>query len=69
MWHTGVIYVPSACADGDECTLHIHLHGCLTAMEFQGDYYYTNAGFNEVAEANNLIILYPQIGSDETTNP
>ncbi|CAC5419973.1 unnamed protein product [Mytilus coruscus] len=58
----GYIYVPSGCADKQtKCKLHIALHGCQQGRHFINDEYVKHAGYNEVGEANNIIILYPQI--------
>ncbi|CAN5294020.1 PHB depolymerase family esterase [soil metagenome] len=54
------VYVPSACKAGATCKLHVALHGCTQGQAFVGDQYVRNAGYNEWAEANNMIVLYPQ---------
>ncbi|XP_066275206.1 poly(3-hydroxybutyrate) depolymerase-like [Branchiostoma lanceolatum] len=60
----GFVYIPSGCAGRySDCKLHIHLHGCNQGKSFVGDYYARHAGFNEVGELNNIIILYPQVTS------
>ncbi|XP_040201484.1 uncharacterized protein LOC120932813 [Rana temporaria] len=56
----GYIYVPSACASGTRCRLHIAFHGCLQGREKVGDTFARYAGYNQVADLNNFIILYPQ---------
>ena len=79
------LYIPSGCTDGKTCRLHIALHGCQQFPEWQftykegsahpgttrsfGSLFYRGAGYNEVAEANNIAILYPQahnIGSKKS---
>lgn len=59
---TAWAYVPGACKSGEECKLHIALHGCQQGQGFVGDKYVRNAGYNEWAEANNIVVLYPQVG-------
>ncbi|VDI55704.1 Hypothetical predicted protein [Mytilus galloprovincialis] len=60
--NTGYIYVPSGCVDKQtKCKLHIALHGCQQGRHFINDEYVKHAGYNDVGEANNIIILYPQI--------
>lgn len=63
-WHgladDGLIYLPSAALDGEACGLHVALHGCQQTMEDVGDGFARRAGYNEWAEANKLIVLYPQ---------
>ncbi|XP_069807861.1 poly(3-hydroxybutyrate) depolymerase-like [Dendropsophus ebraccatus] len=60
----GYIYVPAACQSGAQCKLHIVFHGCLQAREKLGDKYARNTGYNQVADLNNFIILYPQAKSN-----
>jgi hypothetical protein len=59
----GYVYIPSFCNSGP-CRLHVALHGCgmsasnpSMSMNFIQD-----TGLNAWAEANNLVILYPQMG-------
>jgi len=52
----GWMYLPTRCEQGHRCKLHVFLHGCssvATKME--------HAGFNSWAEANDIVILYPQM--------
>lgn len=60
---TGFAYVPSACNAGQSCGLHIFFHGCDQSAEVAGDAVARGAGFNEWAEANALVVLYPQAKS------
>ncbi|KAM9312813.1 poly(3-hydroxybutyrate) depolymerase-like [Gastrophryne carolinensis] len=62
----GYIYVPAACKNGARCRLHIAFHGCLQGREKVGDKYARYAGYNQVADLNNFIILYPQAKSNVT---
>jgi poly(3-hydroxybutyrate) depolymerase len=58
----GYLYVPTACKDGTvQCKLHIVFHGCLSSATFVGKGYVTKTGYMDVAEANNIIILAPQV--------
>ncbi|MCP5119622.1 MAG: hypothetical protein GY953_53160, partial [bacterium] len=34
--------------------------GCRQYQDEIGDAFYTGAGYNEVAETNNIVVLYPQ---------
>ncbi len=58
----GYLYVPKACEPGSDakCALHVALHGCLQSAELLGDVFYKNVGLNEWADANDIIVLYPQ---------
>lgn len=54
------VYVPAACAAGATCRLHIALHGCKQGREVIGEDYARLTGYNRWAEANNIVVLYPQ---------
>lgn len=60
MARKGYVYVPSACAAGQPCRVHIALHGCLQNADTIGSDYYMHAGYNAWADTNGLIVLYPQ---------
>lgn len=53
-------YVPRSCAEGEPCRVHVAFHGCLQSAEAVGDAYYLHAGYNEWADTNRIIVLYPQ---------
>lgn len=55
---TGYIYIPSKCTT-QTCDLHISLHGCEQNLELIGPAYARYSGFNEWAESNDIIVLYP----------
>jgi len=59
-------YVPKSC-ETEACRVHVAFHGCEQGANFQikynekyGDQYYTTTGYNELADTNNIIMLYPQ---------
>jgi poly(3-hydroxybutyrate) depolymerase len=58
----GFLYVPKACEPGasQPCRLQVVLHGCKQSSEELGDEFYTKIGVNEWADANNILVLYPQ---------
>ena len=60
-----LLYVPESCADGEACGLHVALHGCLQSTDYIDDAFAKGAGYNEWAEANRLLILYPQAASSK----
>ncbi len=60
MAEKGYVYVPADCAAGQTCRLHIAFHGCMQYAEQIGPAFIENAGFNEWADANRIIVLYPQ---------
>lgn len=57
---TGFAYIPDACAKGGACGVHVFFHGCDQSSEVVGDAVVKGAGFNEWAEANGIVVLYPQ---------
>ena len=40
--------------------MHVAFHGCEQGAAQIGDLFYRTAGYNELADANNIIVLYPQ---------
>ena len=57
---TGYIYVPDGCQSKD-CPLHVAFHGCAQTIGDIGLDYVKNTGYLGLAEANNIIILFPQV--------
>jgi poly(3-hydroxybutyrate) depolymerase len=66
---TGWLYVPEACRAGTPaaCRLHVVFHGCKQGGSFVGDAFVRGAGYLEVAEANRIVLLFPQI--EKSFNP
>ncbi len=69
MWPSGWAYVPAACANGEQCKLHVAFHGCrqYPGAPFAsgpqgriGDTFVKRTGYNPWADTNNIIVLYPQ---------
>ncbi len=61
---TGFAYVPSACRSAAaDCRLHVAIHGCVQGAEFLEDRFVRQAGFNEWAETNRVVVVYPQLES------
>jgi len=60
-----LLYVPTACAAGEACGVHVFFHGCAQSSELLGDAVARGAGFNEWAETNRLLVLYPQVSSSK----
>ncbi|NML46834.1 poly(3-hydroxybutyrate) depolymerase [Ramlibacter sp. G-1-2-2] len=83
----GYAYVPRAVAEGAPARVHIALHGCKQGYAYvdyvngrpdqgnnppYGNRYFTTTGYNELADANNIIVLYPQaegVDDGRTQNP
>jgi len=66
--NTAYVYIPTACAAGAKCRLHIAFHGCAQADSFIGNVYYMHAGYLEWAESNNIVVLFPQAAADFSAN-
>jgi poly(3-hydroxybutyrate) depolymerase len=71
----GYAYVPKSVEDGAPARVHIVLHGCkqgygyvnylygradVTNQAPYGNRYVTTTGYNELADSNDIIVLYPQ---------
>jgi len=52
-------YMPTNCRGN--CPVHVALHGCQQTQADIGLEFVNNTGYNNWAEANNIIILYPFI--------
>jgi poly(3-hydroxybutyrate) depolymerase len=59
MAEQGHVYVPTGCRNGG-CRVHVALHGCRQSETQIGHRFIDGAGYNEWADANRLIVLYPQ---------
>ncbi|CAJ0821628.1 extracellular catalytic domain type 2 short-chain-length polyhydroxyalkanoate depolymerase [Ralstonia flaminis] len=64
---TGFVYVPADCEAGD-CAVHVVFHGCMQSAEAVGEYLASGIGYNEIADTNRLIVLYPQV-TRSSVNP
>jgi len=60
MADAGYAYVPQAC-DKQPCKVHVAFHGCRQGVEAVGERFVRDAGYNRWADANRLIVLYPQV--------
>jgi poly(3-hydroxybutyrate) depolymerase len=58
------LYVPATCENasqsGAKCRLHVAFHGCEQYVDKIHDLFFRNAGYNAWADANHIIVLYPQ---------
>jgi hypothetical protein len=66
---TAYAYVPRSCAEGELCRIHVAFHGCLQDSASVGDAFYAHAGYNEWADTNRVIVLYPQTIRTSGSNP
>ena len=63
MGDTAFVYIPESCVSGASCRLHIALHGCKQSQEVVGEDYARLTEYNRWAEANDIVVLYPQAKS------
>ncbi len=69
LFKNGWIYIPDSCQKGEKCSLHMALHGCQMNPDFIQSQFAEHSGFNEWAEDNHLVIIYPQSAKMGTANP
>ncbi|WP_341317817.1 poly(3-hydroxybutyrate) depolymerase [Paraburkholderia sp. IMGN_8] len=53
-------YVPAECLHA-ACAVHVAFHGCVQSADAVGQRFVRGAGYNEIADTNRLIVLYPQV--------
>jgi hypothetical protein len=53
-------------AGTSECHLHVNFHGCTQAAAEVKEGYVSRTQLNEWAEANNIVVLYPQTSPEAT---
>jgi poly(3-hydroxybutyrate) depolymerase len=69
---TGSVFVPKSCQDGKTCGFVLALHGCLQQSALIGNRWVAEAGINEWADTNSLVVLYPDTiatSAPAPTNP
>lgn len=55
----GFLFVPPQCEQG-RCGLLVAFHGCDQNVDKVGEAFVSGAGFNRWADANDVVVLYPQ---------
>jgi poly(3-hydroxybutyrate) depolymerase len=59
---TAIAYVPADCRNaGARCDLHVVFHGCRQTLDEAGWDFILQSGYNDWAENNKIVILYPNI--------
>lgn len=66
---TGSVFVPKACSQGERCGFVLALHGCLQEAALVGDRWVTEAGINEWADTNKLVVVYPDTVASSAPGP
>ncbi|RZI43839.1 PHA-depolymerase-like protein [Herbaspirillum sp. HC18] len=71
MADTGYIYIPANCdkSMNQPCRLHVAFHGCQQNAGNIDEIFIRHAGYNQWADTNNIIVLYPQTTSTFVRNP
>ncbi|WP_322042430.1 PHB depolymerase family esterase [Paraburkholderia sp. J67] len=64
----GHVYIPADCLT-QTCRVHVVFHGCTQEDSRLGDRFFTTTGYNELADSNRIVVLYPQIRTDARRNP
>ncbi|WP_321900733.1 extracellular catalytic domain type 2 short-chain-length polyhydroxyalkanoate depolymerase [Paraburkholderia tropica] len=64
----GHVYIPADCLT-QTCRVHVVFHGCTQEDSRLGDRFFTTTGYNQIADSNRIIVLYPQIRTDNRRNP
>jgi len=59
MDEAGYVFVPQACETAS-CRIHVAFHGCRQGAAEVKEQFVREAGYNRWADANRLIVLYPQ---------
>ena len=58
----GYYYVPQKCfEESTKCLLHVYFHGCTMSAEVVGTEFITMSGLLEMADANNIVLILPQV--------
>lgn len=66
---TAYLFVPGACDNGEKsCALHLVLHGCAQSAVTVGTGFIEQSGYLPWAEANDIVLAFPQVVAG-MTNP
>jgi poly(3-hydroxybutyrate) depolymerase len=67
----GWLYVPRECAAGERCALHVAFHGCEQGQSYigYGTRFVRHAAYPEWADANHIVVLFPQAVLNPYVNP
>ena len=69
MSSTGKVFVPKACAQGKTCGFVLALHGCLQEASLIGNRWVAEAGINQWADTNNIVVVYPDTIASSAPGP
>ena len=58
----GFVYIPQSCTvNAAACAVHVVFHGCEQGAGSVGSSVYSSVGYNNWADTNGVIVLYPQV--------
>ena len=66
---TGSVFVPRSCASGHRCGFVLALHGCLQEASLIGDKWVAEAGINQWADSNDIVVVYPDTIASSAPGP
>lgn len=71
MHQTAYVYVPEGCEDPDRngCHVHVAFHGCQQTLDDIKTTFVVSTGYNEWAESNKIVVVYPQAKKSQIGNP
>lgn len=71
MHKTGYAYIPEGCEypEAAGCRIHVAFHGCNQSLDDIQTTFITKAGYNAWAEANKIVVIYPQVVKSLILNP
>jgi Esterase PHB depolymerase len=71
MNNVGYAYIPEGCdyPEAGGCNIHVAFHGCKQTLEDIKTDFVTKTGYNHWAEANKIVVVYPQASKESLFNP
>lgn len=66
---TGTVFVPKSCTQGKTCGLVLALHGCKQYSALIGNRWVNQAGINQWADTNDLVVVYPDTMASSAPGP
>jgi poly(3-hydroxybutyrate) depolymerase len=69
MSSTGSVFVPKECTQGKTCGFVLALHGCKQEAARIGNRWVSEAGINEWADTNRLVVVYPDTIASSAPGP
>jgi poly(3-hydroxybutyrate) depolymerase len=61
----GFAYIPPPCRTAEACAVHVVFHGCKQGYAAIGDVFIKRTGYARWAQANQIVLLFPQVEASE----